>query len=293
MILRLFSTLTTTLFFITFYCQSHSAESIEKLYIPESLSKISQREKAIEFWKDHRCSSNLDREAVRRKFSEITFEYQDLWKQGFDVLNVNTANKNDVFTNVSFVFSSNRERDRYKNDGFEEGRMLEIVEALAHSQITILTIEGSLTPKLGEAIVTLLEGGKEFKKLEMCFDWDYYKAPVYEMIKSIGMAATGKVEELFFYTYSTRCDNAPNYSSTKKSPFDFSGFSVEEGLKKIKKKRELERASSDEYYKKQKQQRQKEEEERKKSIDHAVSLIAKGAAGVAVFVAIYYGIRFL
>src|SRR5207249_919485 len=137
----------TALIFIGVMGQSHSSEPNEKrnnLFIPSSLSEVSCQEQAVKFWNEH-LNSNIDRDAVREKFSKIFLNYKFLLSNRFDVLDPN-AKDVDVFTNISFLFYA-PELENFCVDpsaSFNEIQMMKIIRDLSSSQVTDVSIEGNL-----------------------------------------------------------------------------------------------------------------------------------------------------
>ncbi len=217
MLYRLFSHLVIVLFLIVHQGLSHSMENPKQLYIPE----FSSVREAVKYWGHHCQNLTIDREEVREKISKLTCDYDYLKKEGFDVLNPND-DIGDVFTNISL--------NCYQR---EENELTWFLEVLANSLVTQLTLQDiAITPNIGEAVVKLLNGDKKFQKLDFNgrrnpklithdLRWEGFDSSTdekYQMIKKIGLAAAGKVDEFVFSKYSV----------TEQCPFDFDAYDPQE-----------------------------------------------------------------
>ncbi len=207
MLFRLFSTIVTSLFFIASYDQSNASEPTSQLTIPDFLDS----EEALNYWStSSRAIPKEDREAVLEKFSRFLFDYDVLKKRGFDVLDPNN-DIGHVFTNISLNCCQ-----------ITESELAQFLGSIAQSPVTSLILKNVImTPAVGKALLTLLEGDKTFKRLDLGdLTWkkfnvfNYYS---YGMLKRIGMATTGKVDRF-------RLDQ---YYSTKDHPFDFNAYDPE------------------------------------------------------------------
>lgn len=231
MIYRLLSAIVAILFLISSYDQSHAAELDRSYYIPINLSK----DQAIKYWKENYQNPHINVVAIADRFLDFQFDYVELIKHGFDVLNFNDP-KSHVFGNISIdcwgIQTSNQ--------------ITAFMDALAQSQITTLILKSHLSNEVAEGFVRVLEGGKKFKKVDMKgVDWQdrggYFclndgrlfgdirrYIPIYENVKKIGMAATGKVDVLLIDR---------DHSSTKYQQFDYHAYDpqkeYEEEIKKI------------------------------------------------------------
>ncbi len=223
MLFRLFSPIVAILFVVSNLAQSHSAEVARQTYIPILLSK----DQAIQYWKENCQNHHVNKGDIAERFSEFQFDYEELIEQGVDVLNFNDP-KSQVFENISF------------NLGYLKNphQASDFMNALAKSQIRTLILSGEFPNDMVEGFVKILEGGKGFKKVDMRkVSWkDAYGIgffclnegrlfndmrryiPIHKNVKKIGVAATGKIDELLIDR---------KHSSTKYQPFDYHGWDPE------------------------------------------------------------------
>lgn len=278
MLHHLLSSIVAILFLIATHGQSHAAELDRQSYIPINLSK----DQAIKYWKENHQNPHVNREAMAERFSDFQFDYTLLIKEGFDVLNFNDR-KSQVFENVSI----------YCSDIKNSHQIAAFMNSLAQSQIQTLGLVGDFPNEMVEGFVRILESGKKFKKVDMkAVNWEvaygrgYFclndhklfsdpsrYIPIYEMVKKIGMAATGKVDELLIDR---------THSSTKYQPFDYHAYDPEKEYKDKINKEIGERERE-----KKKEQERIYELQRHNQIDPK-TMVSFGFAGLFFLIIAYY-----
>lgn len=244
MLLRLFTSIVTTLFLIATHGQSHSAEITRQSHIPEFFSE----RHAVKYWTLHCQDPQIDRDAVRERFSYITFHNDFLQNEGFDPFDVNDY-RGQVFSNIGDIYA--RPIRNKLNEALMlpeswirfldincvdmgENKMVSLLEAIGQSSVTDLILRQiEMTPQVGGAFVRMFKEDKKFELLDLKnLNWGtfgVFSYANYELLKNIGKATVGKVDQL-------RLDQ---YSSTLERPFDFDAYgprlafqeSVKEGVK--------------------------------------------------------------